>query len=232
MRIFTLIASGLFTLIGIVFIIKGDYSLVGETIFFGFGLTVFIFQKKLNKWISSRAKKKIEATYCILKDNHILFPKGYYFKHGYLKDKKELSYTIINEIRTNTFPITAKINSNEIIFLIGQKKEDIMLLAEDKNIPISKPIDTWSLIFEEFLDTEFDQHEKEETIKILEENGIKKEETEKIRKKFSFRMLLYTYFTWEWQYYGHYDVLKQIFPLNEEKYWWTMDIALRQSTLI
>ncbi|MBN1250792.1 MAG: hypothetical protein JXR51_00825 [Bacteroidales bacterium] len=40
-------------------------------------------------------------------------------------------------------------------------------------------------------------------------------------------MLLWTAVSWEWIYYGQYDVLKQIGYLNENKYWWTMDIALK-----
>lgn len=41
-------------------------------------------------------------------------------------------------------------------------------------------------------------------------------------------MLLRTYASWEWVYYGHYDVLNEFRPLNEREYWWTMEIALKR----
>ena len=89
------------------------------------------------------------------------------------------------------------------------------------------PVDTWSLICDEFLDTEHNDDDKRITIETLKETGISERETEEIRKRISLKMLAYTYISMEWVYYGQYDVLIQLFPLSEEKYWWTMQIALR-----
>lgn len=176
-----------------------------------------------------RNKNKIEATNCIIKEDYIYFPKGYYFKYGYLKNKKKLPFSVINEIRINTFPVTAKINSNEIVFLLGLDQDECVKIGEKFSIDVIKPIDNWSWLCDDFLDTEFTQKQKDNTILLLEKNGIPKEEIKSIRKRISSRMLYYTFLSWEWQYYGQYDVLKQLWPLNSEKYWWTMDIALRNN---
>lgn len=172
-------------------------------------------------------KNRIESTNCIVAEDHIYFPKGYYFKYGYLKDKKKLPFSVINEIRINTRPVTAKINTNEIIFLQGLDKKQCIEIKEKSNISLTTPVDNWSLLCDEFLDTEFSETQKENVIQLLKENGIDKDEVYQIRKRISSRMLFRTFFSWEWIYYGQFDVLKQLWPMSYKKYWWTMEIALR-----
>ncbi|MBN1250793.1 MAG: hypothetical protein JXA16_01570 [Bacteroidales bacterium] len=116
-----------------------------------------IFQKQIDKKISNLKKKKHDESYCEIIDNDIIFPSGYYFNHGYLKNKNKLNYSKIDEIRTNTFPTTALINGNEIIFLISKDKGELISFAKKNNIRINEPTDNWSLICEKFLDTEFDK---------------------------------------------------------------------------
>lgn len=172
-------------------------------------------------------KNKIENANCVVAEGHIYFPKGYYFRYGYLKGKKKLPFSVINEIRTNTLPVTAKINTNEIIFLQGLDEKKCIEIKEKSNICLTTPTDNWSLLCDEFLDTEFSQEQKENVIQLLKENGIDKDEVSQIRKRISSRMLLHTFFSWEWMYYGQFDVLKQLWPLSHKKYCWTMEIALR-----
>ena len=68
-------------------------------------------------------------------------------------------------------------------------------------------------------------------IQKLEESGIPKYEQFAIKKRLKFRFLIRTMTTWEWIYYGQYDVLTELWPLTREKYWWTMDVALRKNEL-
>jgi hypothetical protein len=72
---------------------------------------------------------------------------------------------------------------------------------------------------EEFLDTEFESDHQELTLEKLNAVGINNNEVLKIRTRFKTRMLITTLFSLEWIYYGHFDILKQIFPLTKEKYW-------------
>ncbi len=229
MRYFILVTSFVFTIAFSVIIYSEGISFyaIGGIVLFGGGFLMQVFNKQIDKRISDVQKKKHEASFCKIIDNDIHFPNGYYFKHGYLKNKNRLNHSEIDEIRTNTFPTTALINGNEIVFLITNNKKELMTYAKNNNIKINEPIDNWSLICEEFLDTEFDGDWKQKTNRQLGKVGITKEELSKIRKKISARMLLWTAVSWEWMYYGQFDVLEQIGYLNDKKYWWTMEIALR-----
>jgi hypothetical protein len=204
------------------------WSSFGSLLFFGAGTLMFVFQNRWNNWVERKTKQRIESKQCVLKNDYIHFPRGYYFRQGYLEKSNNLHYAVIDELRINTVPISAKINNNEIIFLPGPDKNECIEFAKNNNIPVTEPQDNWSLICEEFLDTEFGEVVKESTIRQLEQGGIGRAEVSTIRKRISFKMLMRTYASWEWIYYGQYDVLSELWPLTKKKYWWTMDIALRK----
>lgn len=199
----------------------------GGVILFGGASLLFIFQEKWETWTDELRRNRIKNSNCVLTENSFYFPKGYYFRHGFLKNRKELPFELCTEIRTNTFPITAITNENEVIFLRGLNENDIINLNQSNNLNLTAPIDIWELICEEFLDTEFDSETKLKTLELLNENGISNTEVTKIRKRLRLRMLIRTFGSWEWQYYGQFDVLQELWPLTEKKYWWTMEIALK-----
>lgn len=199
----------------------------GGFVLFGGGSLLFIFQEKWENWTDELRRNRIKNSNCVLKENSFYFPRGYYFGHGILKNRKELPFEICTEIRTNTFPITAITNENEVIFLRGLSETDIINLNKSNILNLTAPIDIWEHICEEFLDTEFDSETKLRTLELLNENGISNSEVNEIRKRLRLGMLIRTYASWEWQYYGQFDVLHELWPLTEKKYWWTMDIALR-----
>lgn len=219
----------MFSLGGIFILIKEGFSIKGSmpVLFFSICLIVFLFEEKLNDWVVSLKEKKTKAEYCKFQNEVIFFPKGYCFNQGYLSSRKELSYKLVDEIRINTNPISAKINGNEIVFLLGAEKSECERIARIYNIPIVSPTDNWALICDEFLDTEEEDKFRKMTLESLEKVGIQEKEVKEIRKRISWRMIVNTSLTLEWVYYGQYDLLIQLFPLNKEKYWWTMEIALR-----
>jgi len=223
------IISWLFVAVGIWSILTHGYSgqLLLSILFFSLCGLVFSFNKQIDKWTDQIRIKQFEKTFCKIESNHFNFPKGYYFKHSSLYDKNKLYFEEIEEIRT-TYPISAKINDKELIFLLGLTEEDVVNVSNKNNIPLVRAQDNWYLICEEYLDTEFDPEHKEETFVKLEKSKISKDEVKLIRKRFSKRMLITTMFSMEWVYYGQFDILKQIWPLTSKKYWWTMEIALRK----
>ncbi|UTW66314.1 hypothetical protein KFE94_16940 [bacterium SCSIO 12643] len=232
MRIFLIIASLVFTVLSGIILYKEGFStegMIGFILFLSAAL-VFTFQNKLDQWTEQRIKAIREETYCIIKHDHIYFPKGYYFKQGFLKSRKDLPFDEIEEIRLNTIPITAKIKHNEIIFLKGLSNEDIMSsVLKEKEADFQ---DHWALICEEFLDTELEEEEQERIQNRLTAHGFSIEEIKRIKDRIRLRMLIRTYASWEWVYYGQFDVLSELWPLSAKKYWWTMDIALRTATKI
>ncbi|MFT6707836.1 MAG: hypothetical protein ACJATF_002692 [Flavobacteriales bacterium] len=200
----------------------------GGLLFFNICLLVFLFEDRLSKWTKAKALERSKASYCTFESDRIVFPKGYQFRKGYLKNKKELFYKEINEFRLNTNPMSVLINGNEIIFLVGAHLDDCAKIAIREKIPVVEKTDLWSLICDDFLDTEFDGDYVERAKEQLVGKGFTEEEAESIRGKIRTRMLAQTYISWEWQYYGQYDVLTQLQPITEERYWWTMEIALRE----
>lgn len=224
MRTFTLVGCALAVIIAVLSMFHSGFTgwAIGVLIFFGGGGISILYEDKLDAVVRRRAPVD-----CVVDDDHIYFPKGYYFRYGYLAGRKRLEYGVIDEIRLGTFMITAKINGNELIFLRGAKQEDIVRFAARYSIPAGKHQDNWSLICDEYLDTEIDALDRGRITRLLLQAGISLSEQRQIKKRVAFAMLVRTYFTLEWVYYGQYDVLLSIY-LTERKYWWTMDIALRE----
>ena len=223
MRIFLIVTCLLFTILCVVILFRDGWiweAVLGIGLFGG-GSLLLIYEKELDAWTANRRL----SFQCVIRDDHLLFPKGYYFKHGCLKDQNTLPFEWIDEIRINTFPPTAVVKGQEIIFLRGLTKED---LAPIQGIPFTEPLDHWTLICDEFLDTEFDEEYKARALTQLEQAGIPETEVLAIRKRLRLRMLMRTYATWEWIYYGQWDVMSELWPMTAKKYWWTMDVALRQ----
>ncbi|MBS1612898.1 MAG: hypothetical protein JST49_08770 [Bacteroidetes bacterium] len=192
------------------------------------GLILVVFQEQILKLGTPYHQRHN----CTITAEGFLFPNGYPFQYGYMRKRKLLDYIYIDEIRISTYPPTAIVNENETIFLLGLTKEDIEANSEMLLAPITKPQDNWELICNEFLDTEFDEEFKKRDIERLTEAGIYEEEVQAIRSKIKAQMMFRTYATWDWVYYGQYHVLDSLRPLNKKKYWWTMDIALRQAKQI
>ncbi len=173
-------------------------------------------------------KPRHERYYCNLTDEGFFYKYNYPYQYGYMRKRKVLAYNDIEEIRVNTYPPTAIVNGNEVVFLFGITKEQIEQHTEIIPVSLTKPQDNWEHICNEFLDTEFDEEWRAQDLNLLNNAGIGPEEVNAIRNKIRSRMLGFTLASWEWMYYGQYDVLKQLWPMTEKKYWWTMEIALRK----
>jgi len=123
-----------------------------------------------------------------------------------------------------------EIDTGERIFFNHDDEERIRAFAEIHNIKTSKKPDTWQLLCNEFLDTEFEKTAIERNQEVLLQLGFSLLELQEIRKK-----VKWTFFgTTEWTYLGHWDLLamKQkrsfLYRLTgRDYYWWTMKIALK-----
>ena len=192
--------------------------------FFGLGGIVFLFQPL----IIARSEQQKLKLLCRITEDGFTFGR-YQFPFGAMKGRYTLHFAEVDEIHLNTLPVTALVNGNELIFLIGLGKDSIREAAERNSIPITEPLDVWELIGEEFLDTEYDDEHKERTFLKLAQAGLPKEEVQGIRKRLRLRMLLWTYHSMEWIYCGQYDMLNVMGLLRARAYWWSMEIALRSN---
>ncbi|KAA3624002.1 MAG: hypothetical protein DWQ02_23755 [Bacteroidetes bacterium] len=156
----------------------------------------------------------------------ITFPKGYYFKYSSIKSKSKISNSVVKEINLNTSPLSFVINNNEVIFIPHKFREKLERFGNENNIPTSERFDIWSAINEPFLDTDFSETEKENNIKALIKNGLNENEIKEIRQKIKFTMISSNYVVWEWMNLSQFDYLNWTW-LTKKKYWWSMEIALR-----
>ena len=104
--------------------------------------------------------------------------------------------------------------------------------AKENEIALIDYVDVWSLILEEFLDTEIDEEANNRIFSILAQCRIEKEETQKIRLELKEMMLDYNFASglWEWANLGMNDLLnackgtlnRNIRMTSEyfEKYYW------------
>jgi len=157
--------------------------------------------------------------------DEIIFPNGYFFKHSLITKTQKINAVNISEINLNTYPPSLVYQAKEIIFIKDEYKDEFQQFAEHNNIPIVQRFDIWEHINRPYLDTEFEDIEKKESLKLLAENGISKIELGKIRRKVIKTMFI-NFIAWEWAYLGLFDYLNWTF-LTKKKYWWSMEIAMR-----
>ncbi len=160
-----------------------------------------------------------------IKESEICFPKGYFFKQSPVQKFLKIESAHISEINLNTNPPSLVYQENEIVFLKVEYKIILEEFAARNNIPIVERFDIWEHINRPYLDTEFEEHEKLESEQLLAKNGIDTLELKQIRKKAGRTMSL-NFIAWEWAYLGLFDYLNWTF-LTKKKYWWAMEIALR-----
>jgi hypothetical protein len=172
-------------------------------------MLAYVYNEKISAYSRKKEETDILDRNCMITEFSFHFKKGYYFKHGYLNNKKDLLFSDVNEIWINTFPLVAIVNKSEVIFLRGIKKEDLNFVVGLANIPLKEVQDNWSLLCDKYLDTEFDQEYKEKSLSKLINAGFTHQDIKKIKKIIGWRMMLLTFLTWEWIHYSHYDVLKQ-----------------------
>ena len=171
-------------------------------------------------WIGERS---IELNFTA---DAIVFPKGYDFRYSTVIRRDKVRAITINEVDLSAAPPSLVINSAEVIFISAVYRNELAALAERNGIPQVKRFDIWGALNEPFLDTTHTPEQQAQTIALLAENNIPPAEVVDIRKRIRRTMLFYNSFVWEWVYLGHYDYLRWTW-LTKRKYWWSMDIALR-----
>ena len=219
-------------LIGTVFTAMSIYLIVARgpswsnllgAVLFGSATLVTFFKPEYDAWLNQRMADRL----CRIEPDGFYFKHGYDFRYGAMARRKLLPYGKVQEIRLNTWPPTALVNGNELIFLTGLKREEVATVAEQHGIRTCEPLDIWELIGEEFLDTEFEEAEKRHTLQRISEAGVPEQEVFAIRKRLRWWMLPWGMYSMEWIYCGQYDMLRCLWPMRAKTYWWSMEISLR-----
>ncbi|MCP3929743.1 MAG: hypothetical protein GY705_11650 [Bacteroidetes bacterium] len=181
---------------------------------------------ELEKFLCGIGESEIKQTEIII-DN-------YPFEPSQVHPNRIIHFSEIDEIHLDNYPPTIKMGA-ELIFISREKIEPLGAFAENNKIPTTNRNANWQWITEPFLDTEYSEDQKERTIKILNANGISRDEVKQLRDEISKQMLKYNFDTmlWEWAALGLDDVLPAMRPkfgkeAFEEFYWKAMEIEQRK----
>ena len=158
---------------------------------------------------------------------------GYPFEPSSVHPNKEIYANEIEAIHLKEAPNTFGIGK-ELVFLSREYATELENFAKRNKIEVSDRASNWNLINEPFLDTEFDEKQKQRTLELLESNGISMEEVEKLRQEVGKQMYRYNFGTmlWEWCFLGLSDVLSSMRAKLDKKafhefYWRAMEIEQR-----
>lgn len=142
------------------------------------------------------------------KSDHLII-RGYPFPE---RSTRTIAAQECEEI-VDWFPFAIFLKNGDIVFVPRPQAEAVTAFANAHNITITRRVDLWSLLLDPFLDTEFDKDWYERTDEILLEHGLTADYTTSMRDRVRKPMLRLTALTWEWQYYGLYDVLTATAPI-------------------
>ncbi|MCJ8010790.1 hypothetical protein MUG84_03405 [Paenibacillus sp. KQZ6P-2] len=115
----------------------------------------------------------------------------------------------IREALLDCFPPEIRTAAGEVLFVDAVYKDDLKQFALTNAIPVVKRVDTWGLLLEVFLDTEYSDESKEKDFQLLAACGISREEVNRIRHSVQDVMIAYNFksMLWEWFHLGLYDLL-------------------------
>jgi hypothetical protein len=151
------------------------------------------------------------------RENGIAF-HSYSFAPASVYPDGVLSYGAVREVLPGMWPPELRTLSGEVLFVSATQKDQLLAAATQHAMPIVARVDVWALILEPFLDTEFDQHEQQRTLSLLEESGVSRELCETLRQEFGPAMYHYNFatFLWEWVHLGLYDLFSALIsvPVN------------------
>src|SRR5262245_21050827 len=137
----------------------------------------------------------------------------------------------IIEVNLEADPLTVRIE-RELLLVTVEHAEALTRFVQERSIPNAERYDIWERILAPFLDTEFSQSELKTFENELGQFGIGANEIATARDLVRRKMLWRTLRSWNWQYYGLFDVLMTMQPrffgqrLFSVFYWYAMSVAL------
>ncbi|MEW6732280.1 MAG: hypothetical protein AB1489_13205 [Acidobacteriota bacterium] len=122
-----------------------------------------------------------------------------------------VKYLSIEEIVINAIPPEVR-TSEDILFVSASLREQLMTVAKEQGIALTNRQDVWGLILEPFLDTEFTAAQQQATLELLEQNGIDRELSKRLRNRVAKAMWAYNFDSglWDWCHLGLSDLLSAL----------------------
>jgi len=140
--------------------------------------------------------------------NSYPFPGASVFPHG------AVPYTSIRDVDPTATPPEIRLNTGETLFISATYNDDFAAVIIKHNLKVCQRVDLWALLLEPFLDTSFTQEQKEQTLRVLENFNVGREEAKKIRKCVATKMYAYNSIHWDWVHLGLADLLEASLPIK------------------
>ncbi len=142
----------------------------------------------------------------------------------------------------SSYDVAFVLDGKEVMFLPRALKEPFREFATTNGIRDPKILEVWSILTNEYLDTEYTAQDKARDYRWLAELGFGEDEVRSLKAPIRVTMLAATFYTMEWGGYTTQDVLR-IFALSDGRrigslpivgrrfdsnvYWRVMEAALR-----
>ncbi len=120
--------------------------------------------------------------------------------------------TDLVEVCVGWAPPAVRTRSGEFLFVPAPQAPELAAFATKHRLPFVRRADVWAALLEPFLDTQHSPEFEQGTLRFLSEQGLTEEEVAGLRNRVGARMLSLTAVTWEWVYYGLFDVLEAMRP--------------------
>lgn len=147
----------------------------------------------------------------------------------------------IRDVDPSTGPLEIRTRNGETLFVSAEQSDAFHDWITKSQLPVVRRVDSWHLILEPFLDTEFTLDDQERTLVALGRIGIPRTEVMRIRDSIGSSMLAYNGIHWDWVHLGLFDVLTatrrglgwlsfshRLFPKRyNDFYWYAMELADR-----
>ena len=129
------------------------------------------------------------------------FPPASVFPDG------RLAYSEIRDVDPDAAPPEIRTRNGETLFISAEQTAEFRDAIADTGLVVARRIDTWELLLEPFLDTEFTIEQQEQTLATLERIEIPRDEVARIRRSVGDSMLAYNFLLWDWVHLGLFDLL-------------------------
>lgn len=163
-------------------------------------------------------------------ENSLSF-EAYPFRFGALEHSSTLMYSELRSVRLGSAPPALILRQGEIIFIGAQVRDPLTAWAERHGLGKIDLPDSWSLLCEPFVDTQYTPAQARRDSERLGLLGFAEDEIAAIRSRVAPFMLAYNATLWDWANLGHYDLLLAYAAhgpgLDRDFYDWSMRIALR-----
>lgn len=129
-----------------------------------------------------------------------------------------IPWSLVRDADPEATPPELRLTDGRTVFIASAHRERLATALAEAGVAVRRRPDVWQELLEPFLDTEYDDASRTRCEGRLHDWGFTDREIRDIRRRVRMRMLAETMVSWEWQWYGHADVLAATGQLPRARY--------------